>query len=308
MEESKVIRQIGRILIEEFEGFQELRKAGMSRIRMLAYRIDKDIDLDIPQGKKEDEEKAMGKEYNDKIILKKIEELKDKLNDEELIMLRNILVTTITLKDYENSCKPLMDAYLTKEPIWVEFLEHIKGISTVLGANLLKWLGYCDQRDENGEDRCPHVSSLWRWCGLDVVNGKAPKRKTGEKIHYNPKLRVLCWKIADSFVKQRTHPYRDIYDKEKEVQNRREYDKGYLLNKYGGSYEHDDIHITKGHAENRARRKMVKIFLERYWIKARTLKNLPISKPYVISKLGHKHYVELDESPPPAHCDEPPCL
>jgi len=90
------------------------------------------------------------------------------------------------------------------------FLENIKGISVILSANLIKEFGYCEN--------APYISSLWKYCGMHVNNGQAPVRKRGEKLEFNAKLRTMVWKISDSFVKQRTPFYRDIYDKEKKKQ------------------------------------------------------------------------------------------
>lgn len=172
----------------------------------------------------------------------------------------------------EKKYRMFMEQYISKEPIWYMWLSKIKGISLVLGSNLIKNFGYCE--------KYRYVSSLWRHCGLDPEGAKGWRH--GEKIHYNPRLKTLAWKIADSFVKQRTKPYREIYDSEKHRQI------GLMENNASNRPQ------NLRHADLRARRKMVKVFLQHYFVVARSLKNLPLSKPYVFDRLGHSHYV-----PPP---------
>jgi len=91
-----------------------------------------------------------------------------------------------------------------------------------------------------------------------------------------------CWKIGDSFVKQRTQPYRDIYDSEKNRQL-------HLMEN-----EAENAPKNKLHADLRARRKMVKIFLQHYYLVSRTLKGIEVTKPYPHDRMGHKHFI-----PPP---------
>jgi len=167
--------------------------------------------------------------------------------------------------------------FVNNEPIYTEFLQHVKGISGVLSANLIKYFGYCE--------KAPHISSLWKYSGLAVVDGEAPKLRHGKKIDFNPKCRTLAWKIGDSFIKQRTPIYRKIYDAEKKRQL-------YLLEKQPPKKSKPEsasepsktrkpsfkseppsqsnpsrisVPKNKMHVELRARRKMVKIFLANYW-------------------------------------------
>jgi len=54
---------------------------------------------------------------------------------------------------------------------------------------------------------------------------------------------------------------------------------------------------SKGHAENRAMRKSVKIFLSHYWVIGRQLKGLDTKPPYVHAKLKHDNYIEPPKVP-----------
>ncbi len=102
----------------------------------------------------------------------------------------------------------------TAGPIW-EWVTSIKGLkSGVLAAQLLAQI--------DNIALSPTIASLWRFCGYAVFEGKAePKgsvkapqdKETGK--HYNGKLKGVCFNIAESFIKQQTPVYVDIYYAEK---------------------------------------------------------------------------------------------
>lgn len=189
-------------------------------------------------------------------------------------------------------------------PIWEGWLKDIKGIGPLYAAQLVhlivgkKHTPECLKRREKyfskkkpGEkrakrftcdcpsmeiDRFPTVSSLWKYAGLHVVGGKAPKRKRGQKVNWNPKLRSLCWKIAKSFL-MAGGEYRFRYDEFKKQETE----------KNGGR-------LSKTHIDMRARRKTVKLFLAHLFSKWYERKGLSAPDPYPQSMLGHKGYI-----PPP---------
>lgn len=96
--------------------------------------------------------------------------------------------------------------------------QSIVGIGPVISAGLLAHINIrrcsCDpyaKMDPQPPHECPGMTSvgkIWRFAGLDptVRWGK------GEKIPWNAKLKTLCWKIGESFVKVSNHP-EDIYGK-----------------------------------------------------------------------------------------------
>ena len=158
--------------------------------------------------------------------------------------------------------------------IW-PWLNDIKGIGPSLAAQLLA------QIDDVG--KFDTISKLWRFAGWAVIDGQAERNQRGEKSHYNAKLKSVCWLCIDSFIKQQTPGYIDIYYAEKERQRDLHPEKI----KVNGKCQFND-----GHIDNRARRKVAKIFLQHVWIKWREFEGLPISKPWVIDVAGHTNYVE----------------
>ena len=299
IKEQNVKSELGRMIAGSFYDHQEVRIREFSRVRDIIRRKLEGIPLvGSVEDKKEDEEKFKEK-FVDKLIpeyLKKL--LKDKtITSQDNFYIQRILEVQKNAEKYETEYKKLMMEFVESEIIYKEFLEKIKGISAILSANLIKEFGYCEN--------APYISSLWKYCGMHVNNGQAPVRKRGEKLEFNAKLRTMVWKISDSFVKQRTPFYRNIYDKEKKKQVKMldEFVEGLSKEdskKFKNIKKRDEKRefvsevnpkapVSLMNADLRARRKMVKIFLAHYWQACKELTKQEIVEPYVESKLKHKH-------------------
>jgi hypothetical protein len=265
---------IAQVVAGGFYDLQGARIRSSNQIRGLVRTWVEGVDTSKPAPEKEDGEKARGKVYNDEKMKLMLAEMvaSQKLGAEESEYITALLNLLKSAEKQEKAWVNQLGKMIEHEPMWTEFLIGVKGISTILTANLLREFAYCE--------RYGHVSGLWKWCGLDVVNGVAPKLKRGEKIGWSPRCKTLCWKISDSFIKQRTWPYREVYDVEKAKQLER------LEAKTA------DAPKSKLHAENRARRKAAKMFLQHYWLVGRMIKGLPVDKPYVLEHLaGHDTYL-----------------
>ena len=163
-------------------------------------------------------------------------------------------------------------------PIW-DWLTGIKGIGDHTAAKLIA------QFDDPA--KFDTVSKFWRFAGWAVIDGQRERNQRGEAAHYNSRLKSECFLVAESFIKQQTPGYVDIYYEEK-ARLRAEHpepepDPSTLWpNKY-----------TDSHIHRMAMRKMVKIFLCHLWVEWRTLEGLPVTMPYAIAHLPkHSHYVE----------------
>lgn len=309
--DSVVIREAGRIIAGGHAGHQNVRKGEMNRIRNLVRHKNEDIPFDQPEEKKE--ARTFDKKYRDANLPKLIKEMfaADKLTGEERDYLWKALELAKKASSLEQSYKGPMKKFVSTEPVWTKFLVHIPGIGEVLAANLIGKLANCQKYDK--------VSSLWRHFGFHLVcpnctekltdkvlpvlanvDGKcpkcnsigvSPKKKKGQRIDYDKNLRTLAWNIAASLIKQKSPVYYDIYVKEKERQCKRVFAKGELKKIYGKPYEEKDTSLKLGHANSRASRKMVKIFLQHFWEASRELAGLPIRKAYVEAELGHKDII-----------------
>lgn len=168
----------------------------------------------------------------------------------------------------------------------IEEMVAVKGVGFMLAAKLVAMVDI---------ERCNTVSALWRFAGFGVVPfcpkceeyldiqldkcpeckgdviRKAERLRKGEKAHYNTRLKTYCWQVGTSFLKS-SSPYRDVYDKAREHYDKRE----------------DWTDLRRHRA---AMRKMVKIFLQHFWLRWREMENLPTSEPFIIGKNGHSTYI-----------------
>jgi len=106
------------------------------------------------------------------------------------------------------------------------------------------------------------------------------KRMKGFQSNWNARLKVLCWKIGDSFVKQKAQKsgYRRIYEQMRATDTTFHPQKEVI----DGKTKYND-----GHMYNRAVRKTVKIFLSHLWMTWRAMEKLEVKEPYVSKVLGH---------------------
>lgn len=203
------------------------------------------------------------------------------------------------LGEIEDRLAKAISQEIGEQPIWTEWLSKVKGIGPLLGGCLIARIG--SDHYPSGKWKCPmcgerfyhqklaeeheghgpaeeqqpvrgiaafdNISRLWAFCGLHVKEGKAARRKRGEKANWNDDLKLTCWKAGESMIKTNS-PYREVYDRAKE---------GYALRPG----------LTKLHVHNMAKRKMVKMLLSHLWVEWRVLEGLTVTKAYVHEKLGH---------------------
>lgn len=276
--EQETVKKTGSIGIRGYYELQDTREALKSMIRDMAYRLNEGIGFHEELDEGQEAERREG--YDDKQIGKIIEQLKeeDKINERERLYLEKLNDVVSHVKDYEKEFKEVMGQTVETEPIRVLWLDNVRGIGPILASNLVQHYGYCESYDT--------VSQLWSHSGMDPEGAKG--RTKGEKISYDPKKKTLAWKIYDSFNKATSQPYRGIYESELERQKKRiELKEEGRDDEYKGSAPNNAFH-----AQNRAKRKAVKIFLQHYWVIARQLRGLNTVPPYVHRKLKHDNYIK----------------
>jgi len=117
-------------------------------------------------------------------------------------------------------------------------------------------------------------------CQNPKVITRAQKRVKGRMVDWNPRVRVLFWKIGSQLCMvvpprfKRKGVYRMLYENYKQEYLRKHPE---ILNEKGG----------KGHINNMAKHKMVKQFIAHLWKVWRDDLGLPTRSPYIIGKDGH---------------------
>lgn len=319
-EEEITIAKFGRISGRAFYEFQEVRKGLRNMARDVIFRKSEGIGLNerLDEGQKAKKEKN----YSDNKLLYRYEELKEegKLSEKEISYIDDFMNSVERAEQFESMYENLLGTYLKNEPIWYNWLKDVRGIGDVTGAGLVNYFGY-------GE-RYEHVSSLWKHCGMHPQGAKG--RRKGQKIEYSPKRKTFVWKIgkfAFTMMQKIQSPYDEIREDYKQKQLSRmkrsvcqncgeptvEHstdDDGDYACEDGTKVDLSDFAIqgyngdgtppwSKGHAEARTKRKVVKTFLQHYWVIGRQLKGMETGKPYPQSEGGHRSgtYVEPPHIP-----------
>jgi len=187
-----------------------------------------------------------------------IEEGEDQADEETIALL-------VRYKNRFRALEKELDADILEMVQQYEIYKHIsavKGIGPTIAAKLIAMIDI---------ERAPHVSSLWRYSGLAVTDGKSDRPVKGEKLAYNKRLKTVCTFLIPRALLMAKSPYSEIFYKAREF---------YSINR---------PEWTKDHVRRSANRKMVKIFMSHLWLRWRQLEGLPISAPYVHARLGHTH-------------------
>ena len=152
--------------------------------------------------------------------------------------------------------------------------------------------------------KAPTVSSLWKYAGL------APgfdRKSKGTKLPYNARLKVLCYKIGESFVKVANKDgafYGQLYGQFKAAEIGKN-----ESGQYASAAKHEietkkfsndtatkkrllEGKLSDAHLHARAKRKTTKIFLSHYWQKAREARGLEMPPPFSIQILNHTGMIE----------------
>lgn len=186
----------------------------------------------------------------------------------------------------ESALKKPIEKAVHGHPIWEGWLKGVRGIGPSLAGSLISCI--------EPIGRFANVSKLWRYAGMDVVDGRAARYQAGQKAHWSPMLKLTCWKIGEQFVRQGDF-YREIYDQAK-AEDRRKHpvptDSG-RKNRQGQPI----LMYSDGHIHNRAKRKAVKMFLSHLWARWREIEGLEVTEPYAIAILKHTGKVEAPGLP-----------
>lgn len=195
---------------------------------------------------------------------------------------------------FEHNIQRALDAWTDSKAVGV-WSKSILGIGPVIAAGLLANIDVT---------KAPTVGHIWRFAGLDPTTAWAK----GEKRPWNARLKTLCWKIGESFVK---------------VQNNDKDTYGHLMLAYkeriaakNSAHEYADAAKQKlekykigkdteaygwyaqgllppAHVHARAKRYAVKLFLS-HWHHVAYVEHYHTEppKPYILTEAGgHAHFM-----------------
>ena len=207
-----------------------------------------------------------------------------------------IAYTASALEETEDTIRAMLDSYTRREPTGMgAWAREVVGIGPVIAAGLLAHVDVT---------HCPTVGHLWSFAGLNPEQ----RWEKGQKRPWNARLKVLAFKIGESFVKVQNNP-RDIYGKvyaERKVQEQTRNEaltfadqaraklERFKIGKDTEAYKwYQQGKLPPAHIHARARRYCTKLFLSHYWEEAyvRHYGHAP-PLPYPIQFLGHAHKIE----------------
>lgn len=192
----------------------------------------------------------------------------------------------------ELQIKRALDKYTQAHPMG-GWMRQVYGIGPVISAGMLAHIDIT---------RAPTAGHIWRYAGLDPT----VRWEKGQRRPWNARLKVLCWKAGQSFMKFSNQPecyYGRIYRERKAYEIARN-DAGTnaeiaatlkeRVGKDTEAYQHYSAgKLPPGQIDARARRYAVKLFLSHLqgaWYKQHFGVEPPL--PYPIAILGHAHMIE----------------
>jgi len=225
------------------------------------------------------------------------------------------------MKSYAGLCESeevqlkVLDKEIKNHFLWDEFFKDIKGCGTLMAAVCIAYFDISKAR---------HVSSFWRYAGLDTVpvtkddgsvirEGRGKKHakltkveykdddgniKTRNSLGYNPIVKTkLVGVLADCMLKAGLRSKKDengetILDddnqKIKYALPDAKYVQIYLDYRSRLNGRTDTADYSDAHKHRMAARYMIKEFLRDLWVCWRKDAGYTVTEPYEVAKLGHK--------------------
>lgn len=195
----------------------------------------------------------------------------------------------------ETQIKNALDKYSAAHPVG-QWMRSIKGIGPVIAAGLLAHINIT---------KAPTAGHIWAFAGLDPTK----TWNKGENRPHNAKLKTLCWKIGQSFVKVSGDDeafYGQIYKERKAYEQAKNEAGDYAaqaaailekkkIGKSTDAYKAYSVgKLPPAHIQARVCRYSVKIFLSHLhhvWYVHHYGTNPP--RPFAIEHLGHAHMIAV---------------
>jgi len=166
------------------------------------------------------------------------------------------------LKSIERQLYSTMRELVSKNPLWTEYLSKVRGVGPRLASYLIVKLNPA---------RFDTVSKLYKYTGLHVEDGRAPRRKAGMRTGWNPEARTMMWRLGEKlrldggFYKMMYHMFYAV-----------------------SSAKHPTW--TRGHVMADARRRTEKLFLSHWLFVGRAILGLEPVLPYSCVKEPTLHH------------------
>lgn len=194
-----------------------------------------------------------------------------------------------------------IEAHLKNNPVYADFLKHIKGVGPLLSARLMalplrlgehlsSWNAYFGLTPYYWKAVCENGHKILyskevgtcRVCGgaivkLEKVEG-APRRVAGYQTFWNPYARKTAFLIGKQFIKLGTRGYYGrVYRNAKQ--------------RYSAKCPNEKPFLI----DARAVRSAVKLFIAHFHQAVHDIYGIPVSKPYAFEYLAHEDFISWRE-------------
>jgi hypothetical protein len=191
-----------------------------------------------------------------------------------------------------------LEVTLNTFPIYTSWLSQQKGVGPAMAGVIISYLD---------PYRARHVSSFWKYAGLDVgPDGRGRSRRAehlvvrtytdrngDEKerngLTYEPFLKTKLMGVLSGSFLRTASPWRRVYDDYKHrLMTDPAREKVTVAQWKRRRKAGEDVARlwAPGRVDFASKRYMVKMFLQELWIRWRTLEGLPVSDPYSVAKQG----------------------
>lgn len=169
------------------------------------------------------------------------------------------------LKELEHDAELSLCRALRAHPLgpWVKAQV---GVGEKQGARLIASIGDPYWHPEGRPRRLPE---LWSLCGYG--DAQAQVRRKGVKGNWNPEARKRAYLVAESCMKQRSSPYRPVYDEARKKYEAAVHDAPCPRCGPAGKPAPPWSALSDGHQHARALRAVSKAVLKDLWLTARAL-------------------------------------
>lgn len=194
-------------------------------------------------------------------------------------------------REIEGAIQTGLDRYSKRNPLG-QWARSQKGIGPVLAAGLLAHIDL---------EKAQTAGALWRFAGLDPTS----QWERGQKRPHNARLKTLCWKVGESFVKVSGYDdayYGHVYRERREYEDARN-EAGAFADQAAAVLKRTPGHAQRaiyaegklppGHLHARAKRYAVKLFLSHYHAKGFELTGKTPPLPYPIAHGEHVHLIPV---------------
>ena len=195
----------------------------------------------------------------------------------------------------EKQYKTMLEKFVQSQEIG-KWLTSITGIGPVIAAGLIAHIDIT---------KCKSAGQIWSYAGYNPTQ----VWEKHQKRPFNAALKLLCWKVGESFIKVSNNPkdfYGKLYKQRKEYEIKKNEDLEYAeqathklatvkIGKNTEAYKwYSKGMLPPAHINERAKRWTVKIFLSHLFaVWYQMVNGEKPAIPYAIAILGHAHTIEI---------------